>query len=162
MEPIDEWTVAELKAELKDLDLSNSGNKEELYERLLDAEEEDWVDEEDGFDRSELMASLAGAVVSNRVAIGAVVAVVMLVVAVVVAGPSVLEMIIPAKEAEPEVSVWEFTIEERNQTDIQTFFVNDDATETVILSIPLPRNLSSVYVGGYWGEEDEQPGGIVG
>ncbi|MEC8913701.1 MAG: hypothetical protein VYA52_00560, partial [Candidatus Thermoplasmatota archaeon] len=98
----------------------------------------------------------------NRVAIGAVVAVVMLVVAVVVAGPSVLEMIIPAKEAEPEVSVWEFTIEERNQTDIQTFFVNDDATETVILSIPLPRNLSSVYVGGYWGEEDEQPGGIVG
>ena len=108
------------------------------------------------------MASLAGAVVSNRVAIGAVVAVVMLVVAVVVAGPSVLEMIIPAKEAEPEVSVWELTIEERNQTDIQTFFVNDDATETVILSIPLPRNLSSVYVGGYWGEEDEQPGGIVG
>ncbi|GIT11720.1 MAG: hypothetical protein CM1200mP32_12130 [Methanobacteriota archaeon] len=162
MEPIDEWTVAELKAELKDLGLSNSGNKEELYERLLDAEEEDWGDEEDGFDRSELMASLAGAVVSNRVAIGAVVAVVMLVVAVVVAGPSVLEMIIPAKEAEPEVSVWEFTIEERNQTDIQTFFVNDDATETVILSIPLPRNLSSVYVGGYWGEEDEQPGGIVG
>ena len=161
MEPIDEWTVAELKAELKDLGLSNSGNKEELYERLLDAEEEDWGDEEDGFDRSELMASLAGAVVSNRVAIGAVVAVVMLVVAVVVAGPSVLEMIIPAKEAEPEVSVWEFTIEERNQTDIQTFFVNDDATETVILSIPLPRNLSSVYVGGYWGEEDEQPGGIV-
>ncbi|MCS5529609.1 MAG: SAP domain-containing protein, partial [Candidatus Poseidoniales archaeon] len=121
MEPIDEWTVAELKAELKDLGLSNSGNKEELYERLLDAEEEDWGDEEDGFDRSELMASLAGAVVSNRVAIGAVVAVVMLVVAVVVAGPSVLEMIIPAKEAEPEVSVWEFTIEERNQTDIQTF-----------------------------------------
>ena len=162
MEPIDEWTVAELKAELKDLGLSNSGNKEELYERLLDAEEEDWGDEEDGFDRSELMASLAGAVVSNRVAIGAVVAVVMLVVAVVVVGPSVLEMIIPAKEAEPEVSVWEFTIEERNQTDIQTFFVNDDATETVILSIPLPRNLSSVYVGGYWGEEDEQPGGIVG
>ena len=94
------------------------------------------------------MASLAGAVVRNRVAIGAVVAVVMLVVAGGVAGPSVLEMIIPAKEAEPEVSVWEFTIEERNQTDIQTFFVNDDATETVILSIPLPRNLSSVYVGG--------------
>ena len=91
MEPIDEWTVAELKAELKDLGLSNSGNKEELYERLLDIEEE-WDDEEDGFDTSEFMASLAGAVVRNRVAIGAVVAVVMLVVAVVVAGPSVLAL----------------------------------------------------------------------
>ena len=133
-----------------------------MYELLLDAEEEEWGDEEGGFDTSELVASLTEAVVRNRVAIGAVVAVVVLIVAVVVAGPSILEMIVPAKEAEPEVSVWEFTIEERNQTDIQTFFVNDDTTETITLSVPLPRNLSSIYIGGYWGEEDEQPGGIVG
>ena len=142
MEPIDEWTVAELKAELGELGLSNSGNKEQLYERLLDAEEEDWDDEEDGFDRSELMASLAGAVVRNRVAIAAVLAVGMLVAAVVVAGPAILDMLMPDKEAEPEVSVWEFPLEERNRTDVQSFFVNDDATENVVLSIPMPRNIS--------------------
>ena len=60
MEPVDEWTVAELKAELKELGLSNSGNKEELYNRLLEYEEDegwnedDWVEEVSGFDASEL------------------------------------------------------------------------------------------------------------
>ena len=168
MEPLDEWAVAELKAELKELELSNSGNKEELYNRLLEYEEDegwnedDWVEEVSGFDASELVASLAGAALRNRVALGAVLAVVMLVAAVAVAGPAVLDMLMPDKEAEPEVSVWEFPLEERNRTDVQTFFVNDDATENVVLSVPLPRNLSSVYVGAYWGEEDEQPGGIVG
>ncbi len=168
MEPVDEWTVAELKAELKDLGLSNGGNKEELYNRLLEYEEEDdwdddgWEEEDSGFDASEMVASFTGAALRNRVVIAAVLGVVMLVVAVVVAGPVVLDMLIPDKEAEPEVNVWEFTLQERNQTDVQSFFVNDDATENVVLSISLPSNVSSVYVGAYWGEEDEQPGGIVG
>jgi len=168
VEPIDEWTVAELKAELKDLGLSNGGNKEDLYDRLLEYEEEeewsenDWEDEDSGFDASELMASLAGIALRNRVAIGAVLAVVILVAAVVVAGPAVLDMLMPGKEAEPEANVWSFALEEKNQTDVQTFFVNDDTTENVVLSISLPRNISSVYIGAYWGEEDEQPGGIVG
>jgi len=168
VEPIDEWTVDELKDELKDLGLSNGGNKEELYNRLLEYEEEeewgedDWDEEDSGFDASEMMASLTGVALRNRVAIAAVLGVAMLVAAVIVAGPAVLDMLMPDKEAEPEVNVWEFTLEERNQTDVQSFFINDDATENVVLSIPLPRNISSVYVGAYWGEEDEQPGGIVG
>jgi hypothetical protein len=168
VEPIDEWTVAELKTELKELGLSNSGNKEKLYDRLLEYEEDEgWDDEgwdegDTGFDASELMASLMGVALRNRVAIAAVLGVAMLVAAVVVAGPAVLDMVMPDKEAELEVNVWEFTLEERNQTDVKSFFVNDDATENVVLSIPLPRNISSVYIGAYWGEEDEQPGGIVG
>ena len=44
MEPIDEWSSAELKAELKDLDLSTSGNKQELYDRLVEYED-DWVED---------------------------------------------------------------------------------------------------------------------
>ena len=168
MEPIDEWTVAELKTELKDLGLSNGGNKEELYNRLLEYEgddgwdEDDWEEEDSGFDASEMVASFTGAALRNRVGIAAVLGVVMLVAAVVVAGPAVIDMLIPDKEAGPEVNVWEFTLQERNQTDVQSFFVNDDATENVVLSISLPSNVSSVYVGAYWGEEDEQPGGIVG
>ncbi|HJO42375.1 MAG TPA: hypothetical protein QF508_03105, partial [Candidatus Thalassarchaeaceae archaeon] len=58
--------------------------------------------------------------------------------------------------------IWEFSFENNNQTEVQTFFVNDDSTETVTLAIPIPNNVSEVYVGAYWGEEDEQPGGIVG
>ena len=46
--------MPELKAELKELGISNSGNKQELYERLLEFEEEE--DDEDGFDASELAA----------------------------------------------------------------------------------------------------------
>ncbi|RZD49299.1 MAG: hypothetical protein CXT65_06010 [Methanobacteriota archaeon] len=86
MEPIDEWTVAELKGELKELGLSNSGNKEKLYNRLLEYEEDeewdedDWDERDSGFDASELVASLTGAALRNRVAIAAVLGVAMLVV----------------------------------------------------------------------------------
>ena len=49
--------MAELKAELKELGLSNSGNKEELYDRLLEYEEdEEWDEEDSGFDASELLS----------------------------------------------------------------------------------------------------------
>ena len=40
MEAIDEWTVAELRAELEELELVTTGNKQELYDRLLDYVEE--------------------------------------------------------------------------------------------------------------------------
>ena len=73
-----------------------------------------------------------------------------------------IDMIMPPEEEPPEVSIWEFSFENNNQTDVQTFFVNDDSTETVTLVIPMPNNVSEVYVGAYWGEEDEEPGGIVG
>ena len=70
--------MAELKAELKELGLSNSGNKEELYNRLLEYEEDEewdednWDEDDSGFDASELMSSFAGAALRNRVAIAAV------------------------------------------------------------------------------------------
>ena len=93
---------------------------------------------------------------------GAVIGVLLLLSAIVVAGPVVIDMIMPAEEDPPEVSNWEFSFEEKNWTEIQTFFVNDDSTETVSLLIPMPNNVSEVYIGAYWGEEDEEPGGIVG
>ena len=160
MEPIEEWTSAELKAELKELGLSSSGNKQELYDRLLEYEE-DW-DEEEGTDFSEVVSRAVSVIVRNRVALGAVAGVLLLLSAIVVAGPVVIDMIMPAEEKAPEVSVWEFSFEEKNQTDVQTFFVNDDSTETISLVIPMPTNISHLYVGAYWGEEDEEPGGIVG
>ena len=160
MEPLDEWTVAELKAELKELGVSNSGNKQELYERLLEFEEEEG--DEDGFDASELGRSIIGAVVRNRIALGAVFAVAILVAAVAFAVPMLLDMIQPDKAVEPEVHIWEFTLEEKNWTNVKSYFIDDDATERVPVVVPLPNNLSSVYIGAYWGEADEQPGGIIG
>ena len=160
VEPIEEWTSAELKAELKELGLSSSGNKQELYDRLLEYEE-DW-DEEEGTDFSEVVSRAGAVIVRNRIALGAVAGVLLLLSAIVVAGPVVIDMIMPAEEKAPEVNVWEFSFEEKNQTDVQTFFVNDDSTETVSLVIPMPTNVSHLYVGAYWGEEDEEPGGIVG
>ena len=71
----------------------------------------------------------------------------MLLSAIVVAGPVVIDMIMPAEEDPPEVSNWEFSFEEKNWTEIQTFFVNDDSTETVSLLIPMPNNVSEVYIG---------------
>ncbi len=160
MEPADEWTVAELKAELEDLDLPTGGNKQDLYDRLLEYDEE-WEDE-GGSDFSKVVSGVTALVVRNRVALGAGLGVLLLLSAVVVAGPVVIDMIMPPEEEPPEVSIWEFSFENNNQTDVQTFFVNDDSTEIVTLVIPMPNNVSEVYVGAYWGEEDEEPGGIVG
>ena len=160
VEPIGEWTSAELKAELKELGLSTSGNKQELYDKLLEYEE-DWGDEEDS-GLSDALGGVANLVVRNRGVLGAVVGVLLLLSAIIVAGPVVIDMIIPAEEEPPEVGIWEFSFEQKNWTEIQTFFVNDDSTETVPLVIPMPNNVSEVYIGAYWGEEDEEPGGIVG
>ena len=160
VEPIDEWTSAELKAELKELGLSSSGNKQDLYDRLLEYEEE-WEDES-GSGVSDALGGVANLVLRNRVALGAIVGALLLLSAIVVAGPVVIGMIMPAEEEAPEVGIWDFTLEQKNWTEIQTFFVNDDATEIVSLTIPMPNNVSEVYIGAYWGEEDEQPGGIVG
>ena len=61
MEPIDESTVAALKTELKDLGLSNDGKKEELYNRLLEYEEdEEWEEDDSGCDAAEMVASFTG------------------------------------------------------------------------------------------------------
>ena len=160
MEAIDEWTVAELRAELEELELVTTGNKQELYDRLLDYEEE-WGDDGDS-GLSNTVGGIFNIVIRNRVALGAVIGVLLLLSAIVVAGPVVIDMIMPAEEDPPEVSNWEFSFEEKNWTEIQTFFVNDDSTETVSLLIPMPNNVSEVYIGAYWGEEDEEPGGIVG
>ena len=160
MEAIDEWTVAELRAELEELELVTTGNKQDLYDRLLDYEEE-WGDDGDS-GLSNTVGGIFNIVIRNRVALGAVIGVLLLLSAIVVAGPVVIDMIMPAEEEPPEVSNWEFSFEEKNWTEIQTFFVNDDSTETVSLLIPMPNNVSEVYIGAYWGEEDEEPGGIVG
>ncbi|MAQ57189.1 MAG: hypothetical protein CMA47_03105 [Euryarchaeota archaeon] len=160
MEAIDEWTVAELRAELEELELVTTGNKQDLYDRLLDYEEE-WGDDGDS-GLSNTVGGIFNIVIRNRVALGAVIGVLLLLSAIVVAGPVVIDMIMPAEEDPPEVSNWEFSFEEKNWTEIQTFFVNDDSTETVSLLIPMPNNVSEVYIGAYWGEEDEEPGGIVG
>ncbi len=160
MEPIDEWSSAELKAELKELDLSTSGNKQELYDRLLEYEDEWREDSESGI--SDIFGRIVNIVVRNRVALGAVAGVLVLVSAIVVGGPVVIEMVMPAEEEAPEEGVWEFTFEQKNWTDVQTYFINDDTTEIVTLNIPMPNNVSNIYIGAYWGEEDEQPGGIVG
>ena len=160
MEAIDEWTVAELRAELEELELVTTGNKQDLYDRLLDYEEEWGDDGASGL--SNTVGGIFNIVIRNRVALGAVIGVLLLLSAIVVAGPVVIDMIMPAEEDPPEVSNWEFSFEEKNWTEIQTFFVNDDSTETVSLLIPMPNNVSEVYIGAYWGEEDEQPGGIVG
>ena len=160
MEPIDEWSSAELKAELKELDLSTSGNKQELYDRLLEYEDEWREDSESGI--SDIFGRIVNIVVRNRGALGAVTGVLVLVSAIVVAGPVVIEMVMPAEEEVPEEGVWEFTFEQKNWTDVQTYFINDDTTEIVTLNIPMPNNVSNIYIGAYWGEEDEQPGGIVG
>ncbi len=93
---------------------------------------------------------------------GAVAGVLVLVSAIVLAGPVVIDMIMPASEEPPEKGTWEFTFEQKNTTDVQTYFINDDTTEMVTLNIPMPNNVSKIYIGAYWGEEDEQPGGIVG
>ena len=160
MEAIDEWTVAELRAELEELELVTTGNKQDLYDRLLDYEEEWGDDGASGL--SNTVGGIFNIVIRNRVALGAVIGVLLLLSAIVVAGPVVIDMIMPAEEDPPEVSNWEFSFEEKNWTEIQTFFVNDDSTETVSLLIPMPNNVSEVYIGAYWGEEDEEPGGIVG
>jgi len=160
VEAIDEWTVAELRAELEELELVTAGNKQDLYDRLLDYEEE-WGDDGDS-GLSNTVGGIFNIVIRNRVALGAVIGVLLLLSAIVVAGPIVIDMIMPAEEEPPEVSNWEFSFEEKNWTEIQTFFVNDDSTETVSLLIPMPNNVSEVYIGAYWGEEDEEPGGIVG
>ena len=160
MEAIDEWTVAELRAELEELELVTTGNKQDLYDRLLDYEEEWGDDGASGL--SNTVGGIFNIVIRNRVALGAVIGVLLLLSAIVVAGPVVIDMIMPAEEDPPEVSNWEFSFEEKNWTEIQTFFVNADSTETVALLIPMPNNGSEVYIGAYWGEEDEEPGGIVG
>ena len=160
MEPIDEWSSTELKAELEELDLSTSGNKQELYDRLLEYEDE-WG-ENSGPGISDVFGRIVNIVVSNRVALGAVAGVLVLVSAIVLAGPVVIDMIVPASEEAPEKGIWEFTFEQKNTTDVQTYFINDDTTEVVTLNIPMPNNVSKIYIGAYWGEEDEQPGGIVG
>ena len=160
MEPIDEWSSTELKAELEELDLSTSGNKQELYDRLLEYEDE-WG-ENSGPGISDVFGRVVNIVVSNRVALGAVAGVLVLVSAIVLAGPVVIDMIMPASEEAPEKGIWEFTFEQKNTTDVQTYFINDDTTEVVTLNIPMPNNVSMIYIGAYWGEEDEQPGGIVG
>ena len=160
MEPIDEWSSTELKAELEELDLSTSGNKQELYDRLLEYEDE-WG-EYSGPGISDVFGRVVNIVVSNRVALGAVAGVLVLVSAIVLAGPVVIDMIMPASEEAPEKGIWEFTFEQKNTTDVQTYFINDDTTEVVTLNIPMPNNVSKIYIGAYWGEEDEQPGGIVG
>ena len=160
MDPIGEWTVAELKAELEELDLVTTGNKQNLYDRLLDYEEE-WGDDGDS-GLSNAVGGIFNILIRNRVVLGAVIGVLLLLSAIVVAGPILIDMIMPAEEEPPEVGIWEFSFEQKNTTDVQTFFVNDDSTETVTLLIPMPNNVSEVYIGAYWGEEDEQPGGIVG
>tara|TARA_B100001750_G_scaffold172327_1_gene140568 strand:+ start:596 stop:1468 length:873 start_codon:yes stop_codon:yes gene_type:complete len=160
VEPIGEWTVAELKAELEELDLVTTGNKQNLYDRLLDYEEE-WGDDGDS-GLSNAVGGIFNILIRNRVVLGAVIGVLLLLSAIVVAGPILIDMIMPAEEEPPEVGIWEFSFEQKNTTDVQTFFVNDDSTETVTLLIPMPNNVSEVYIGAYWGEEDEQPGGIVG
>ena len=99
MEPIDEWSSAELKAELKELDLSTSGNKQELYDRLLEYEDEWREDSESGI--SDIFGRIVNIVVRNRVALGAVAGVLVLVSAIVVAGPVVIEMVMPAEEEAP-------------------------------------------------------------
>ncbi len=160
MEPIDEWSSTELKAELEELDLSTSGNKQELYNRLLEYEDE-WG-ENSGPRISDVFGRILNIIVSNRVALGAVAGALVLVSAIVLAGPVVIDMIMPVSEEAPEKGIWEFTFEQKNTTDVQTYFINDDTTEVVTLNIPMPNNVSKIYIGAYWGEEDEQPGGIVG
>jgi len=147
VEPIDEWTSAELKAELKELGLSSGGNKQDLYDRLLEYEEE-W-EGESGPGVSDALGGVANLILRNRVALGAIVGVLLLLSAIVVAGPVVIGIIMPAEEEAPEVGVWDFALEQKNWTEIQTFFVNDDATETVTLTIPMPNNVSEVYIGAY-------------
>ena len=96
MEAIDEWTVAELRAELEELELVTTGNKQDLYDRLLDYEEE-WGDDGDS-GLSNTVGGIFNIVIRNRVALGAVIGVLLLLSAIVVAGPVVIDMIMPAEE----------------------------------------------------------------
>ena len=174
MDPSSEWTVVELRAELKRLNLSVSGNKQELYERLLEASEivEDLEDDSDWeYEPEEGSSDIDFAVMGQnvlrtvrryKVPITAILIVVVLVGAVAFAGMKVLDVFKQDEVAEVEPIMWQFTIQENELTEVQTIFVEDDATETISLMIPISRNLSSVYFGAYWGESDEQPGGIVG
>ena len=166
MEPIGKWTVVELRAELERLDLGVSGNKQELYQRLLDMNEieEDWEDEpeDEGFDFTEMGLTALRTARRYRVPIAAILIVTLLVGAMAFGGRALLDLLKEEKAAEAQVHMWEFTFEERNLTNVQTMFVEDDATETISVLIPAPKNLSSVYIGAYWRETDEQPGGIVG
>ena len=109
VEPIGEWTSAELKAELKELGLSTSGNKQELYDKLLEYEE-DWGDEE-GSGLSDALGGVANLVVRNRGVLGAVGGVLLLLSAIIVAGPVVIDMIMPAEEEPPAVSYTHLTLQ---------------------------------------------------
>jgi hypothetical protein len=166
VEPIGKWTVVELRAELERLDLGVSGNKQELYQRLLEMNEieEDWEDEleDEGFDFTEMGLTALRTARRYRVPIAAILIVTLLVGAMAFGGRALLDLLKEEEAAEAQVHMWEFTFEERNLTNVQTMFVEDDATETISVLIPAPKNLSSVYIGAYWRETDEQPGGIVG
>jgi hypothetical protein len=166
VEPIGKWTVVELRAELERLDLGVSGNKQELYQRLLDMDEieEDWEDEpeDEGFDFTEMGLTALRTAKRYRVPIAAVLIVTLLVGAMAFGGRALLDLLKEEEAVEAQVHMWEFTLEERNLTNVQTMFVEDGDTETISVLIPAPKNLSSVYIGVYWQETDEQPGGIVG
>ena len=172
VDPIGEWTVAELKAELKELDLSIGGNKQELYERLLDhsdyeRDEEDWDDDdnyEDWDERTQIDFTAIGlttvrTLVRLRIPILSVLIAGLLVTAAAAGLPKLFEK---KEVAEPEIHVWQFTVNDHEQTDIQSYFIEDDTTERVVMTLSFPMNISSVYIGAYFQESDEQPGGIIG
>jgi hypothetical protein len=168
VEPLSKWSVAELRAELRILNLTVSGNKQELYERLLEASviEEDWEDEPEGerfdFDFDGMGRATLRTVKRFRVLIAAILIAGVLVGAVAFAGLTLLDIFQREEAPVAKVHMWQFTLEENNQTEVQTMFVLDDTTETISVVVPAPNNLSSVYIGAYWQESDEQPGGIVG
>ena len=89
--------MAELKAELEELDLVTTGNKQNLYDRLLDYEEE-WGDDGDS-GLSNAVGGIFNILIRNRVVLGAVIGVLLLLSAIVVAGPILIDMIMPAEEA---------------------------------------------------------------
>jgi len=174
VDPVDEWTVAELKAELRRLDLPVSGNKQELYERLLDdsdfeevleAEEvleDEQEDEGFEFDFAAMSQATLRTLILYRVQIASILIVGLLVGAVAFGGPALLDVFQPKEAPEPEVHMWQFSLDERSSEKVQTIFIEDDTTETISVVVPAPANLSSIYIGAYWRESDEQPGGIVG
>ena len=167
--------MVELKAGLKELDLPVGGNKQELYERLLAASEEElgdeheedgeiWDDEEDWEDGSGIdLAGIGLATVRTVVRLRAPIISVLVAGLLVTAAAAALPKLFQKDAVEkPEVHLWNFTVSDFNQTSEQYYFVDDDTTERVTMAISFPRNISSVYIGAYFKESDEEPGGIVG
>ena len=136
-----------------EFDEESDAESDEVWDEESDAESDEEWDED--FDAMTLVAATARFIVRFRLALAA-----LMVVGMLVTAASVVVPMLFASEgvSGPQSHLWGFQVKTSDDSTSQSIFVEDGATEIITFEFDESTNVSHVYVGAHFSENNENVG----